>query len=160
MALTAEKSVQVTAELAGRQSDSVDYKGSLQLFRVDFTQSAAAGDANSTADLAILPPGKWRYCPSYSRLATSAFGASRTLDLGHAGYTEPDGDVIAASENAFDTAKDVSAAVAWYPGQSATVDDNVVINSRTPVIIRAKCESGTLPAAATIKGTLGFMRCG
>ena len=158
MALTTEKSIQVSNAAAGIANDSADYKGSLVPFKVDFTQGAAAGDTASTADLMELPPGKWRYIQDLSKLFHSALGTGRLLDIGHTGYTEPDGDVIAADVDAIDSLHDVAAAGSYAPGDELTVDGTLVINSRTKVLIQGRVTVTSLPAGATIKGILMFMR--
>lgn len=159
MAVTAEKSTQVTAEEAGRPTDAPDYHGEMRMFYFSFTQGAAAGDINSTMDLIKLPPGKWRYIAKLSKITCSAFGASRTLDVGHTGWTEPDGDAVAANEIGIHSAADVSAAAVIEPGDELVATDGTLqINSRTVVTIQAKVEGGTIPAAATLKGHLAFMR--
>lgn len=158
MALTAEKSTLAAAVGTGVTVESVSGKGEVIFFYVNFTQSAAIGDANSTIDLVVLPPGKWRYVADLSKLYYSAFGAARTLDVGFAVYTEPDGDIIAASQAAIDLTKDVAAAGSYAPGGALTADGTLLINSKTPVTIYATCKAATLQAGSTIKGLLAFMR--
>lgn len=160
MAVTTEKSTQVTNENNGVANESVNYKGLVHFFQFDFTQGAAAGDINSTMDLIKLPPGKWRFLKKQSIVYVSAFGAARTLDIGHTGYTEPDDDVVAADEIAIHSAADASAAGSFEPGdelEGAGEDGSLIINTRTTVVIQAKVEGGTIPAGATIKGRLAFM---
>lgn len=158
MALTAEKSLVAAAVGTGVTVESVSGKGEMVYFYVNFTQSAAIGDANSTADLVILPPGKWRYIADASKLFYSAFGAARTLDVGYGSYTEPDGDIIAAAQAAIDLTKDVAAAGSYSPGGALTADGTLLLNSKTPITIYATCKAATLQAGSTIKGLLAFMR--
>lgn len=158
MAVTAEKSTQANVSVTGLPLPSTENKGTPVMFKVDFTQGAAAGDANSTQDLIILPPGRWRYWQHLSKLFNSAFGAARLLDIGHTGYTEPDGDVIAADVDAIDSLHDVAAAGSYQPGDELLVDGSLLINSKTPVTIQARVTGGTIPAAATVKGVLVFQK--
>lgn len=120
-----------------------------------FTQGAGAGDANSTIDLRQLPPGKFRIVGQASYVRTSAFGASRTLDIGHTGYTQPDGTAVAADEDALHSAADVSSAGGFVPADEIYGAGNggtFLVNSATVVTIEAKVEGGTIPAGATIDG--------
>lgn len=160
MALEAYKTTQVAAEVAGLPTDAISAQARLSLFYVDLPAAriTATGDANSTADLIILPPGKWRFVAALSKVYTGVFGASRTLDIGHAGWTKPDGSAQAASENALSNAIDVSAATNFSPGAQLTTNGTLEINSRTPVTFRAKCEGGTWVNTGTIFGVLAFMK--
>lgn len=163
MTVTDQASVQVTNYDAGIANESVSgFGGRLFFAKVDAVQ-AAIGSANSTFRLCVLPPGKYRYLSWLSRVRTTAFGTGRTMDIGVGAYTEPDGDEISADEDAIHSAKDVSSATSWFPGQGDELDDAVgedgtlLINSRTPVEITAKVESGTVPADAEIRGGLMFL---
>lgn len=163
MAVTTSQSAAVAAAAAGKPVDAINYHCErADYFFIDATQGAAAGDIGSTMDIAVLPPGRWRFIGVGSYLATSAFGASRTLSIGHTGWTKPDGTVVAASAAALDSAKDVSGAIAgpggYSPAGALTADGTLLIETRTPVTIQAVVAGGTIPAAATIKGLLKFMR--
>ncbi len=158
MALTAEKSLQATAAATGVVVESVSGKGELTPFYFSFTQSAAIGDINSTADLIVLPPGKWRYVADLSKVFFSAFGAARTLDIGFGAYTQPDGTVVAANQAAIDLSKDVAAAGSYAPGGVLTADGTLLINSKTPVTIYGVCKVATLQAGSTLKGILMFLK--
>ena len=163
MTVTDQKSVQVTNRDAGVLNESITGFGARLYPMVVNALQAALGSANSTFQLGVLPPGKWRYVSFLSRLRTTAFGTGRTMDIGHAAYTEPDGDAVNANEIAIHSAKDVSAVTNWVPGQGDELDDaagefgTLLINSRTNVTITAKVESGTVPANAQIDGILMFL---
>lgn len=157
MALTAEKSTQVAASDApGTILMPADMGAKLRFKYFTFTQGAAAGDANSTVDLCELPAGKVRIFGGLSRVSTSAFGASRVLDVGHTGFTQPDGTAVAAAEAALHSAADISAAGGFAPADETGNDQTFVYHSRTRVLIRAKCEGGTIPIAATIEGFIVY----
>lgn len=159
MAITAERSTQVLNADAGKLNDAVDYHGRANLFYFSYTQSAAAGDIASTQDLVRVPPGKWRFLRKMSEVFVSVWGAARTIEIGHTGWTQPDGTVVAASTVAIETANTtVVAGGSFQPGIALTADGTLVINSRAPVTIQAKVAGGTIPAAATIKGVLALMR--
>lgn len=159
MALTAEQSTQAKAASGlGVLVESVSGKGELCPFYFTFTQSAAIGDINSTVDLIILPPGKWRYIADLSKVYNSAWGAARLLDVGFGAYTQPDGTVVAANQAAIDLSKDVAAAGSYAPGGVLTADGTLLINSKTPVTIYGVCKVATLQAASTLKGILMFMK--
>ena len=152
MAVTTEASTQ-----AGYQADPSTGKieptdsGALRLARFDFTQGAAAGDATSTVDLVRLPAGKVRIMGPLSRLAFSALGASRVIDVGHTGYTEPDGDAITADEDAF------AAAIAATSAGASALTGEILVESRDGFLVQAKVEAGTLPAAATMSGYIAYL---
>lgn len=159
MAVTTENSTQYAKDIApGTAGLNQHYdQGRLSFFDFAFTQGAAAGDANSLVNLRQLPPGKYLIIAQASYVRTSAFGDSRTLDIGHTGYTQPDGTTVAADEDALHSAADVSAAGGFIPADETYAGTNggtFLINSATPVVIQAKVEGGTIPAAATIAGYL------
>lgn len=153
MAVTTELSDQLTARTVPNTiMDPADIGGRLRFKYFTFTQGAAAGDANSTADLVELPSGRVRIFAGLSRVSHSAFGASRTLDIGHAGYTEPDGDAVNADEDALHSAADVSSAGGFTPVDETGNDQTFVYWADAPVVLKAKCEAGTIPAGATLEG--------
>ena len=156
MAVTTEKSVQITnAEASPRTAiPAYDWSGKMRIARFEFTQGAAAGDANSTAELVKLPAGRVRLYLAQSRVTTSAFGTSRTLDLGHKAYTDEDGSAVAADEDSLDAAQSVSGAASYVPIGTVGGDESILYKSQSTdgVVVIAKCEGGTIPVAATIKG--------
>lgn len=120
-----------------------------------FTQGAAAGDANSTVDLAQMQPGRVRIFTASSRVATSAFGAARVLNIGHTGYSDLNGTAVAADVDAFHSAADVSAVGAFAPTDEQATG-MVEIVSRTGFLIQAQVTGGTIPAGATINGWFDY----
>lgn len=163
MAVTAEKSNQVTNEEAKPpvRLRTDELGGRLRIARFTFTQGASAGDANSTADLIKLPIGKSvTVLKSMSRIVCSAFGAARVLDIGHTGYTNLDGTVVAAAADVLMDGQDVSAAALVRMGlgtNAFTVDDAFIFNARTKPVIQAKVLGGTIPVGATINGYIVYV---
>ena len=100
----------------GYRSHPIEDHGKLrfQYFELAAASVTPVGDANSTATLCLLPPGRVRVLPWLSRVSGGIFGASRTLDIGHAAYQKRDsaGEALEAENlEAFLANLDVSAAV-------------------------------------------------
>ncbi len=162
MALTAEKSTQITnmEAIPPVNLQTNERHGRLRLAYFSFTQGAAAGDANSTADLVKLPAGRVRVLKTVSELICSAFGAARVLDIGHTGYTQMDGTVVAASADTILDGADVSAAVKVIMGagtNALTTDPSVVYESKLGLTVQAIVAGGTIPVAATLKGFIVYV---
>lgn len=126
------------------------------------TVIATVGDANSTYNFGRLPPGAVRVLPSTSKLSCSAYGASRTLDVGHAAYkakqdvaTVGDG-TEAADPDAFTPAGplDISSALA-----SATLDTLLKFDifSLGGVDVTGIVAGGTSPLAATMELLIAYL---
>jgi len=156
MAVTTEKSTQVSNATATPpvKDPAYDAGGVVKVLYFTFKQGSTAGDVNSTADLLNMPPGKYRILLDQSNVTTSAFGASRTLDVGYSAYTNYDGTAVAADEDAFVSAADVSSAATTALSEALAngADRTYLVDSKEGFILRAKCEGDTLPANATIKG--------
>ncbi len=157
MAVTTEKSTQETARTASPPTKMAghEYNGQMRIFRFDFTQGAAAGDANSLANLVTLPPGRYRLLKRLCIINCSAFGAARTLDIGFLAHTKQDGTAVSASIDTIADGLDVSALATLACGGAAnalTADPDILFDSKEGVTIQAKCLGDTLPAAATLKG--------
>jgi hypothetical protein len=112
MAVTNEKSAEFSNMSAFPPSNNPvhSWHGRMRIAYFKFTQGAAAGDANSTAELVRLPQGSVRVIGHLSKIAFSAFGAARTLDIGTRAYKDLDGVAVAEAAQAFASAVDVSAA--------------------------------------------------
>lgn len=136
-------------------------RGKLRRHYFHLPALTVAGDANSTVDLALLPPGAVRLYVDRSHIYWSAFGAARVLDIGHAAYEEVDGAIEAASLALFDDNVDVAAA-----GNAALGSDFAVPAGRLAktqlfmsskgVIIRALVTGGTIPIGAILEGWLEY----
>ncbi|MEE8206864.1 MAG: hypothetical protein V3T82_07935 [Nitrospinaceae bacterium] len=159
MAVTTESAIQVARLLAGAIKNlTTDILGRMRKIRFDFTQGAAAGDANSTMTLAIIPAGASRLYLRESLIAFSAFGAGRTLDIGHSAFTDRDGDAVAADPDAFVDGLDVELA-----GTSALTgvvggEESILFDTQTEFTIFATVLGATIPAAATLNGDITIVR--
>lgn len=157
MAVTTENADQLEMADAVDGSDTkiaaID-DAKVRIKRFDFTQGAAAGDANSLANLAVFGPGKYRILPSLSSIAHSAFGSGRTLDVGHTGYTKHDGTAVVADVDTFLDGADVAAAGRV---DLALPVDGFVLDTKTEFTIQAKVLGDTIPAAATLKGWIAYV---
>lgn len=154
MAVITLKSTQLTE---GARNYPIDHLGKLRLAYFDaVNDTGAAGDANSYVHLCNIPYGRIRILPRLAFLATSAFGAARTLDVGFLAYTDSDGAAVAEQIDALIDGADVAAA-----GSKAFTDVAVSgkwdIFSKRGVTIAAKVLGGTIPVNATIKGYIPFV---
>jgi len=152
MAVTTEKSTQVTnLDASPVVLPPVDEYGARIMYSLgQFTQGALAGDANSLFDLAKMPPGA-RVLPQ-SRVFFSAFGTSRTVDVGFTAHTEADNTVVAAVVDKFIDGLDVSSVGDGFFGSGTNADDDfqfVEEIKEGEVVIQGKVLGGTIPAAAT-----------
>lgn len=155
MAVEAFKSVQLGDDY---RAYPVDDHGKLRYQYFNLAATSVAGDANTTIDLCDLPPGRVRLLPNLSRITTSAFGAGRTLDVGHLAYDEKEiGDadqVEAADPDAFIDGMDVSAAVNAAAFSTVLKFD---IFSKAGVRVQATVLGGTIPQGATMSGLLAYL---
>lgn len=159
MAVTTQKSTQLTNAEAVPvvRTHSLDLAGKLRVAYFDFTQDGA-GDVNSTIDLVKLPPGRVRVFPALSFVSVSALGAARTLDIGYAAYTDIAGDAVAAVEDFFWSAVDVSTAVIADLVEATTTDlaTGKIFQSQGGVTIQAKVEGDGIDDGETISGYIVF----
>lgn len=155
MAVTSEKSTQETRRATTPlvKTPGREYNGRKVTFHFDFTQGAAAGDANSLADLIMLPAGKIRVLPQESKIQCSAFGAARTLDIGLLAHVNLDKTAVAATIDTLLDGGDVSAAaiLTMGAGTNALVT-HLDLDSREGVVVQAKVLGDTIPAGATLSG--------
>lgn len=160
MAVTQEKSSQITNLEASPPTfiPTTDWKGRVRAMRFTFTQGAAAGDAGSLAELVKLPAGNVRVLLYLSRLNFSAMGASRTLDLGWLAYANPDGTAVTADPNGLDDGVSVATAGNATPGGTVGGDETFLFQSKEGVTLTAQINDGTIPAAATIGGTIVYIQ--
>lgn len=155
MSVTTQKSTQETNRTATPPVKAAgNERGRVGCLYFDFTQSGA-GDANSLVNLATLPAGKVRLLKTGSEFICSAFGASRTLDIGYLAHTKGDGTAVSASVDGILDGGDVSAAAKLACGAGTNAlgtDPSILFDSKEGVTIQAKCLGDTLPDAATLKG--------
>ena len=160
MAVTTEKSTQYTEQTTdGSKVDPADH-GKVEIAYFSFTQGASAGDAGSIAELIKLPAGKIRVLTEESQIAFSAFGASRTLDVGYQAYTNSSGTAVAIDADYFASAVDVSSAGELVLNESATPALAQELDSQDGIVIQADVAGGTIPAAATLEGYIKYVRGG
>ena len=150
MAVEAYKSSQIAT--VGLKASFEDY-AKLRYSFFDLTP-AVIGDANSTCDLIVLPPGRVRVLPHASRLWCGAFGASRVLDIGHRAYTKEAAAIEAENAEAFTANLDVSSALNNTAFSTARKYD---IFSRQGVTVFAAVAGGTWPLAATLSGYVAYL---
>lgn len=159
MAVTTQKSDIYTNQTAsGAQTfnrpDQVH--GRVRFAEFDYAQSGA-GDAGSIAQLFKLPGGSVRLILPLCRIAHSALGASRTIDLGWEAYTDPDGAAVAADPNGLDDGVDGSSAGSYNPTGTVGGAETYRFNSRDGVVITAQVNDGTFQDGATLKGYLAYV---
>ena len=158
MAVTQEQATQVSNPVAvpPTLNDANEVHGKLRIFHFSFTQGSAAGDAGSLAEIAKLPGGSTRVFLPLSRIAFSAMGASRTMDLGWLAYTDQAGDAVTADPNGLDDGVDVSSAGSVNPAGTVGGSETYLFESNGGVTITAQINDGTIPAAATLKGYIVY----
>lgn len=131
--------------------------GRLRVARFNFTQSGA-GDAGSIVRLVKLPKGKVRAILPLSRVAFSALGASRTLDLGWQAHQADDGSgEVAADPNGLDDGVDAASAGAVIPEGTVGGDETKLFESLDGVLLTAQINDGTIPDGTTLDGTIVYV---
>ena len=115
----------------------------------------AAGAANDTVNLVKLPAGRVRILAFAQTLYRSAFGAGRSVDIGHLAYEQPDGTKIAADADSLKDGQDVSAAGAF--GLTFSGKRWAEYRSVDGVTIQATVLGAGAPAAAELSGFLVVM---
>lgn len=161
MAVTAQKSTQVTSMTATPpvRLGTSEHHGVVRVAYFSCTQSGA-GDAASTLDLVRIPAGKVRILKMSSKLICSAWGAARTLNVGHTGYTKPDNSAQAASAACIADTIDVSAAASKELGTGTGglgTDPTLLIESTSGALIQAVVAGGTIPDGATLNGYVSYV---
>lgn len=135
----------------------IDDHGKLrtQHFRIPALTVAYA--QNDQVDLFKIPPGRIRHLPWLSRIWSSAWGASRTIDIGYRAYSVRPPDVAQEVEDgdAFIDGLDVSSAVnntVW--GATPPKYD---MYSRTEVTVFLTILGGTMPIGGTLEGFFAYL---
>lgn len=154
---------QNTTQYANTQADprvlnaTHEAHGRLRMARFNFVQTGV-GDAGSIVRLVGLPKGKIRTILPLSRVAFSALGASRTLDLGWEAHQGDDGSgEIAADPNGLDDGVDASSAGAVIPGGTLGGDETRLFESLDGVVLTAQINDGNIPDGATLDGTIVYI---
>lgn len=159
MAITTQDSTQIanTAAEPRVKNPTTDAHGRLRFARFSFAQSGA-GDAGSIARLVRLPKGKVRVILPLCRVAHSAMGAARTMDLGWQAHKADDGSGdVAGDPNGLDDGVDVAAAGAVVPGGTLGGDETRLFESLDGVVLTAQINDGTIPDAATLAGHIAYV---
>lgn len=160
MAITVQNSTEYanTLALPPVRNGTTDWNGRLRFQRFNFTQTGGNGDVGSSANLVKLPAGRVRVFLALSRIATSAFGAARTLDLGWAAYNAgADGSVVVADPDGLDAAQSVSGAGSYNPTGTLGGDETYLFDSASGVLITATVGGDTIPNSATISGYIVYV---
>ena len=113
---------------------------------------AGTGDAGSLAELVRLPAGHVRLILPLSRVAFSALGSSRTMDLGWAAYANHDGAAVVADPNGLDAAVSVSAAGSVNPSGTVGGGETMLFSAQEGLTLTAQINGGTIPSGATLNG--------
>ena len=136
----------------------VDDHGKLRMNYFSVPALASALADGSTIGLAWLPPGRKRILPNLSRISTSAFGAGRTLDIGHGAYLDRPAGLSTSDadedDDAFVAALDVSGAVAATAFGTGIKFD---MYSMAEVLLFATINGGTMPTGATLEGYIAYL---
>lgn len=159
MAITNQNSTQLAAALAepSEYMDPSEHSGKKRASYFSFTQSGA-GDADSTIVLAKLPAGRLRIVLDETRIANSALGSGRTLNIGLQAYTSKDGSAVAADDDALKAGVAAASAATAAISAAAGADPTVFVNSRDGVTIEATVKGGTIPDAATLFGVITYIK--
>lgn len=123
------------------------YGAPMQAYRFDLTV-AAQQSAVVTVGLVRIKAGIVAIWPSLSWIAVSALGASRTMDLGHNGYTERGQSATSAAPTLWQTNTDVSGSTSAVFNAGAPL----MLDLETSVDIVATIDGGTLDVDETFTG--------
>lgn len=156
MAVTIQDSTEYTVQSSRSQDkqNAFTIGGKTRRSFFSFTQSGA-GDAGSLANLVKLPAGAVKVLGAW--LNADAMGSSRTLDFGHGGYTDMDGDSQAADRDAFKADIDVSSAVDAFQPFNAAGQMGVEITSKDGFVVSAQVNDASLPDTTKIFGYVEFV---
>lgn len=159
MAVTTQNSTQYARTVATppTHNSTHEWHGRVRSMFFEHTQSGA-GDAGSIVRAVRLPAGSVRLILPLSRIAFSAFGAARTLDIGWEAYTDDNGDAVAADPNGLDDGVDVSSAGSINPGGTVGTHETYLFQSQDGVVITLQTNDGTIPDAATLDGYLIYVQ--
>ena len=87
----------------------------------------------------------------YAVVTNSALGSSRTMDLGHLGANDADGNAIAADPDAF------SADTAVATAGTTTIQINSQLTTKDGFVLAAQINDGTIPDGATLSGYVCYV---
>lgn len=150
MAITNDKSDQMQARADGKRTHASQVAGKVRSMAFTFTK-AAQGDADSDVELVRLPGGPIRIIRINLAPGWSAMGAARTMDLGHAAYADPDGNLVADNPVAFDADRDVANA------GSAILTLNTRLSSKDGITVKARIQGNTFDVGETLAGDVEYV---
>lgn len=132
-----------TVAVPAVMNDVCDEHARVRVRSFTYTQ-VGAGASGDLINLCKLPAGNLRIVGL--AFTNSAFGASRTIKLGHTGYTNLANGAVAANSTALLASTSVATA--------ANVHDHNTqkIASKEGLTVQALIEGGTIPDAATLNG--------
>lgn len=141
-----------------RRNRPDEQHGRLRIAVFEHTQAAQGADG-STVNLCKIPAGRGRILKKESWAMVSALGASRTMDIGHTGWTKSDGTSQAAVADVLADGVDVSSATSAALGVGTNADDSIWLkfDSKTDIVIQALIAGGTLDAAETFEGYITYV---
>lgn len=155
------KTINVDQLQAGFRKYPIDDHGKLRFQAGKVSALTEAVAQNGTIGACWLPPGRKRIIPHLSRITTSAFGAARTLSMGHDAYNKrPSGQgstaetVEAANPTALINAMDVSAAVNAAVFSTVLTYDMFSIEEQ---LLFFTVGGGTMPIGATLQFLLAYL---
>lgn len=118
---------------------------------------AVAGDALSTFDLCVLPPGAVRLLLPECKVQVPAWGAARLLDIGHRAYSRRPPDNADEVEDLDAFAVGIDAAAAGIKDFTGVTQLKFDLFSRTGVMVSAQVRGGTAPLNATLRGYVTYI---
>ena len=134
--------------------DRYNAGGHIQAYRF-FYQNTTGGTIAANSIIQLCTIGPCHVLPN-SEITVSAFGASRTLDVGLQEYVDTAGDTVASDVDAFLDGLDVASAVSGTTFGSDTnstaYGDGVTIDGQVDVV--AQVLGGTLPNNGIIQGVI------
>jgi hypothetical protein len=159
MAVTTQKSTEVTAIDAGTILDTTDLAGRVRCANFSHTQDGA-GDATSSVAIVDLPAGRVRLLASQSKAYFAWTTASATVDFGWDAYTNTAGTAVAADPNGIDDGIDVDTAGFQTFGNVAAVaaaGGTVEFNSKSGVRLRLTSQDVAIADTDTVAGFLLYV---
>lgn len=149
----------------GYRKYPIDDHGKLryQFFSVGvLTPITTAYAANDQIELFKLPPGRKRILPHLSRILYSAFGAGRTIDVGHRAYAARspadaanEAEDVDAFIDGLDVAVAITVPVVWpTPAPNALKFD---MYSYDEAVVYMTVLGGTMPVNATLSGMCAYL---
>lgn len=133
----------------------IDDHGKLRFQHALAVNTVDAGDAGTVFNFFIMPPSRVRVIPYLSRLRCSAFGAARTLSIGHGAYSRnPAEDLIVADPAALASGIDVSAAATLTFANAPFKFD---MYSKAGIQITGTLAGGTVPVGGELELMLAYL---